>query len=87
MYVADFEVRFVYLIFFRLVRLRNPWGSFTWNGPWCDKWAGWDEQSRRALLPNGPESGAFWMPFRDFMHRFDSVSFKGIFYIFLLIRE
>lgn len=57
----------------RLVRLRNPWGSFTWNGPWCDNWPHWDESSRRVLLPNGPEAGAFWMPFQDFMFRFDSV--------------
>ncbi|VDK85153.1 unnamed protein product [Litomosoides sigmodontis] len=57
----------------RVVRLRNPWGTFTWNGPWCDTWAGWDESSRRVLLPDGPEEGAFWMPFLDFMQRFDSV--------------
>ncbi|VIO99042.1 calpain D, putative [Brugia malayi] len=57
----------------RVVRLRNPWGSFTWNGPWCDTWSGWDETSRRILLPDGPEAGAFWMPFLDFMQRFDSV--------------
>uniref|UniRef100_A0A2K6WE65 Calpain catalytic domain-containing protein n=1 Tax=Onchocerca volvulus TaxID=6282 RepID=A0A2K6WE65_ONCVO len=57
----------------RVVRLRNPWGAFTWNGPWCDTWSGWDEYSRRILLPDGPEAGAFWMPFADFMQRFDSV--------------
>ncbi|KAL3985978.1 Calpain cysteine protease family protein [Acanthocheilonema viteae] len=57
----------------RVVRLRNPWGTFTWNGPWCDTWSGWDESSRRILLPHGPEAGAFWMPFQDFMQRFDSV--------------
>ncbi|CAG9531009.1 unnamed protein product [Cercopithifilaria johnstoni] len=57
----------------RLVRLRNPWGTFTWNGPWCDTWSGWDESSRRILLPNGPEPGAFWIPFLDFVQRFDSV--------------
>ncbi|MCP9264424.1 Calpain-D [Dirofilaria immitis] len=57
----------------RVVRLRNPWGSFTWNGPWCDTWSGWDASSRRILLPDGPEAGAFWMPFADFMQRFDSV--------------
>ncbi|VDM98268.1 unnamed protein product [Thelazia callipaeda] len=57
----------------RLVRLRNPWGSFTWNGSWCDTWQGWDSYSRRILLPNGPESGAFWMPYSDFIKRFDSV--------------
>ncbi|VBB26740.1 unnamed protein product [Acanthocheilonema viteae] len=56
-----------------VVRLRNPWGTFTWNGPWCDTWSGWDESSRRILLPHGPEAGAFWMPFQDFMQRFDSV--------------
>uniref|UniRef100_A0A0R3RUI1 Calpain catalytic domain-containing protein n=1 Tax=Elaeophora elaphi TaxID=1147741 RepID=A0A0R3RUI1_9BILA len=60
-------------VILRVIRLRNPWGSFTWNGPWCDTWSGWDESSRRILLPDGPEAGAFWMPFLDFMQRFDSV--------------
>lgn len=57
--------------------MRNPWGMFTWNGPWCDTWSGWNESSRRILLPDGPEPGAFWMPFLDFMQRFDSVSLKS----------
>uniref|UniRef100_A0A1I7VXM9 Calpain D n=1 Tax=Loa loa TaxID=7209 RepID=A0A1I7VXM9_LOALO len=64
------QIRHAYSL---VVRLRNPWGSFTWNGPWCDTWSGWDESSRRILLPDGPEAGAFWMPFVDFMQRFDSV--------------
>uniref|UniRef100_A0A915PW01 Calpain catalytic domain-containing protein n=1 Tax=Setaria digitata TaxID=48799 RepID=A0A915PW01_9BILA len=62
----------------RVVRLRNPWGSFTWNGPWCDTWSGWDESSRQILLPDGPEAGAFWMPFLDFMQRFDSVEIAKV---------
>lgn len=58
---------------FRLVRLRNPWGTFVWNGDWSDRWAGWTSHSRSILLPNGPEAGAFWMPFDQFLHHFDSV--------------
>lgn len=57
----------------RLVRLRNPWGTFVWNGEWSDNWPGWTVQSRSFLLPNGFEAGAFWMPFDQFLRHFDSV--------------
>lgn len=57
----------------RLVRLRNPWGTFVWNGDWSDTWSGWTSRSRAALLPSGTEAGAFWMPFQEFLRRFDSV--------------
>uniref|UniRef100_F1KW88 Calpain-D n=1 Tax=Ascaris suum TaxID=6253 RepID=F1KW88_ASCSU len=57
----------------RLVRLRNPWGTFVWNQDWSDSWSGWTTRARAVLLPNGPEAGTFWMPFTQFLKHFDTV--------------
>uniref|UniRef100_A0A0N5AUF7 Calpain catalytic domain-containing protein n=1 Tax=Syphacia muris TaxID=451379 RepID=A0A0N5AUF7_9BILA len=64
--------------FDRLVRLRNPWGAFVWKGDWSDNWSGWNDHSRAVLLPNGFESGAFWMPYDQFLRHFDSVEVARI---------
>ncbi|KHN82546.1 Calpain-D [Toxocara canis] len=57
----------------RLVRLRNPWGTFVWNKEWSDSWSGWTAQARAVLLPDGAEAGTFWMPFTRFLQHFDTV--------------
>uniref|UniRef100_A0A914WD44 Calpain 15 n=1 Tax=Plectus sambesii TaxID=2011161 RepID=A0A914WD44_9BILA len=57
----------------RLVRLRNPWGQFVWKGAWSDKSELWTPELRRVLMPDGPQSGVFWMPFEEFCYFFDSV--------------
>lgn len=59
----------------RLLRVRNPWGQFVWNGKWSDGWNGWPaEMKQRLVHRRQEETGAFWMDLDDFVNLFASVS-------------
>ncbi|XP_055997452.1 calpain-9-like [Ostrea edulis] len=56
-----------------LIRLRNPWGHFEWNGAWSDgspHWGALTEDICRRLRPTNSEDGEFWMSFVDFSNIF-----------------
>ncbi|CAG0917812.1 unnamed protein product [Notodromas monacha] len=57
----------------RLVKMRNPWGRFSWKGAYSDSWSGWTPKLRTQLLPHVASDGVFWIPFDDVMKYFDSV--------------
>ncbi|KAH9511794.1 calpain-D [Dermatophagoides farinae] len=57
----------------RLVRLRNPWGHFAWNGDWSDHSSLWTTKLREQLLPHGAAEGVFWIAYSDLLKYFDSI--------------
>jgi hypothetical protein len=62
----------------RLVKLRNPWGTFEWTGDWSDtsdKWDLYPEIKKKCwgAEEGKVEDGAFWMEWADFMTFFHTV--------------
>jgi len=57
----------------RLVKLRNPWGHFSWKGDWSDDSPTWTRELKSILMPRGGDEGVFWMCFKDVIKYFDSI--------------
>ncbi|XP_039294677.1 calpain-D [Nilaparvata lugens] len=57
----------------RLVRLRNPWGHYSWRGDWSDDSPTWTSQLRQLLMPHGASDGVFWISFEDVLKYFDCI--------------
>lgn len=61
----------------RLLKLRNPWGSFEWDGDWGDSSSLWKSHPGVALTIGKPEkvdNGVFYMAWKDFVQHFDMVN-------------
>lgn len=79
---------------FKLVQLRNPWGSFVWTGNWSDSSSLWKQYPKvhAALRPDKVSSkGTFWMDFEDFCRLFDKIDLcdrtVGVTDLYLDIKE
>jgi calpain-15 len=49
----------------RLLKLRNPWGHYSWKGDWSDDSDVWTDELRDILMPHGASEGVFWISFED----------------------
>ncbi|XP_022834522.1 calpain-D [Spodoptera litura] len=59
----------------RLLRLRNPWGHYTWRGAWAAGCARWTPAARAALTQHhhDKDQGVFWISFDDVLKYFDCI--------------
>lgn len=53
-----------------IINLRNPWGSFEWNGAWGDDSDEWTPELKQQVGFTAADDGAFWMSFEDFTVHF-----------------
>lgn len=52
----------------KILKLRNPWGSFEWNGAWSDTSECWTPQLQKQVnLEVNIQDGTFWMSEFDFI--------------------
>jgi hypothetical protein len=54
----------------KLVKIRNPWGSEGYKGPWSDKDPRWTKSLRRKLGAVNANDGFFFMPVDIFLYAF-----------------
>ena len=60
---------------YRLLNIRNPWGSFEWDGDWSDNSPKWTPKIKKAIKPILDEKdGTFWMNYSDFLTHFSSIT-------------
>ncbi len=58
----------------KLVRARNPWGSFEWTGKWSDTdEKSWTERFKKKLGFSKEDDGAFWIEWSDFTLNFEDI--------------
>ncbi|KAL6060627.1 putative cytoskeleton-associated protein CAP5.5 [Balamuthia mandrillaris] len=57
----------------KLIRLRNPWGHFEWNGDWSDKSDLWNSDFKRHFNLVDENDGTFYMCLEDFADNFDTM--------------
>ena len=56
------------------MNVRNPWGTFEWQGDWGDKSPLWTKQMIDAIKPVFGDDGDFWMSFKDFKDNFRALN-------------
>ena len=58
----------------QLVNVRNPWGTFEWQGDWGDTSKTWTKQMIDTVKPVFGDDGTFWMSFQDFVQNFRALN-------------
>jgi len=59
----------------KLLKIRNAWGVFTWDGAWSNGHENWEENPTVKSLCKytGEEDGTFWISFDDYYNLFNSI--------------
>ena len=63
----------VEILGYKLLQLRNPWGSGEWTGDWGDKSSKCTPRLRSLLNVTNEQYGIFWMSFDDYTNNFRSI--------------
>lgn len=73
---------------FKLIQLRNPWGSFEWKGKWSDGSREWTKAYIDEIggVVNA-DDGSFWMELSDYRRYFDKITVCRIFNLRILTME
>ena len=56
---------------YNLIKMRNPWGTELYNGPWSDKDPRWTKQLRKELKAVNANDGIFFIPEKLFLKAFE----------------
>ena len=51
----------------RILKVRNPWGSFEWKGDWGDNSDKWTEESKLQVGFVNIDDGCFWISLDDYI--------------------
>jgi hypothetical protein len=62
----------------KLIKLRNPWGSFEWRGAWSDDSSDWTDELRAELVWTSEDDGVFFMQLSDFVKVFSVVHINNV---------
>ena len=54
----------------KLMKIRNPWGKFEWNGDYGDKDSKWTKELKAKVKFEEKDDGIFYMSFSDFLRFF-----------------
>ena len=57
----------------RVIRIRNPWGNFEWQGDFSDTSPLWTPKHRKELNIEVHDDGVFWMRFEDFVKHYEGI--------------
>lgn len=60
---------------YRIVKLRNPWATELYTGPWSDDSSEWTDDLKAQAGWTSANDGAFWLPFDLFIDRLYSTTF------------
>ena len=61
-----------------MLKIRNPWGKFEWNGAFSDKSPLWTPQLKQELGVTAKDDGIFWMTLEDFIKDFEGIGILEI---------
>lgn len=63
----------------RLVKMRNPWGSSEWTGPWSDGSKEWNHEWIERLGHKFGDDGIFWIRYDDMLRKYKYLDRTRIF--------
>lgn len=72
---------------FKLIQLRNPWGSFEWKGKWSDGSREWTKAYSEEVGEVNADDGSFWMELTDFRKYYDKITVCRIFNLRILTMD